>query len=532
MSNVLATIGDLDALRAEVDLAIAAASASAGSAVAAAAAAAEVAAGAAAAASAIEAMLPEFHAAKYGMSALATAATNKQAIDDAVAAAAAVGGGRVVLARGWHACNNLAAPPFNNVQIVGSGEFGGTTLSAAETTGDFITFTTWSHLALANVHLTSHVRRTSGWAIKLTGNCFKPRVQDVRIDYHYNGIDLAGATGAEIINLTVRYPLGSYGIRCYGAPGLPNTRPVILNINADAPSPGLVLGNNAPVKSYAAEALFDLDDTVKVNGKVWQCSQAGTTGAASAPDAIPGTAGADAFTAEVTDGGCKWKFVHLVGLIWCLVDSYTYSTIINKAALLNGDYGVVKADTANTGASHPIWLYYWDLEIDHTILDCVLLLAGEGFEGERIWLGSSRQGNGITFGLDYHGEIEMNGGRIAGNWLNGVTHFAGPVDVRVRGIKIGHNSIIGSGICHGVSIGVGAREFSYVDNTIGTLAVASWAAIPNNQGWGILISDGDSDDYVVALNRVKGNVSGGVYDGGTGVNKYVPEGGNPGLVAA
>lgn len=42
-----------------------------------------------------------------------------------------------------------------------------------------------------------------------------------------------------------------------------------------------------------------------------------------------------------------------------------------------------------------------------------------------------------------------------------------------------------------------------------------------NQGFGIVVSAGTSDRYIIADNLVSGNAVGGVFDGGTGVNKRV-----------
>jgi len=241
-----------------------------------------------------------------------------------------------------------------------------------------------------------------------------------------------------------------------------------------------------------------------VNGKIWQCVSGGTSGAGS-PNAIPSTNYDSPFTANVTDGSVSWRFVCSSTLSWIIQDSYAYSVVIDKAALINGYHGYTMADGAATGSSFPIWCWADGLETDHAFGEGILLSGGEGFYASQGWIGSSLAANGVTISGTHKGEINFSSGtRIAANWLHGVSVASGPVDIQFVGCFIGCNSVAGSGTYHGVYLGSGVTDVSFSACKIGKVPGIS----TNNQGYGLFCDTSTSDIRIDPSVNFKGNVTG------------------------
>ena len=459
---------------------------------------------------------PEFYAADYGVATTNTPAQNSAFLTAAIEAASLNGGGRVLLPRGK--CQYLAipSPSYNNVTIVGMGRFGGSTMEFMNSTGDCITFDTWGHLGIEDVYITAGVRRTSGFAIVVKGAAFTPKIKNIRIDYHWNGIWMRSCGEGIVEDISFRYMLGSRAIVTGGTTDL-IYRITIRDIKSDNPYPH----GNGTVKAYAPSTAFTLSDIVATNGKVWQCSQSGTTGASSAPSAIPGTAGADAFTAEVTDGTAKWKFLYDDNLIWLTLDSNTFSIFAEGIVGLNGRHTIYTADTVNTSGSHPTWLWFNDIEGDHNYDHAVLLDKGENFRCFNSWLGSSLTGSGMVISPGFKGEVLLRDTRVVANWQHGILWYPGPCAVRIVDNDIGHNSVAGAGLYHGIFMNGGVTQGQIRGNNIGPLAIAGWLSATNLQGYGIWLHTGATDNLIITDNDLRGNYAGTIVDLATGTNNRI-----------
>ena len=95
------------------------------------------------------------------------------------------------------------------------------------------------------------------------------------------------------------------------------------------------------------------------------------------------------------------------------------------------------------------------------------------------------------------------------NTLSGINILDGS-NVQIKGGFAGSNGGNGIGVAANVS------NFSIT----GVVAGPS-AGYLANQLYGILVAAGTSDEYIISLNNTRGNVLGGITDGGTGVNKVV-----------
>lgn len=201
---------------------------------------------------------------------------------------------------------------------------------------------------------------------------------------------------------------------------------------------------------------------------------------------------------------------------WVVMDSYAYSLVVDKAALLTAGRGIHMADGLNTGSSYPIWMFVWDAECDHNNYEGILLDRGEGVYINGSWIGSTLTGNGITILSSFRGEVFIGGGtRIYANAQHGIVVSAGPVDVQINGALVGDNGTSQANTYHGITIGQNASGFSIIGCRAGNMIGVSG----NNQAYGIFVSSGTSNNYIVHGNNCTGNMTGGLIDGGSGSNK-------------
>lgn len=456
---------------------------------------------------------PIYHAAFWGVSTSNNAATNTTNLNQCIADVKAAGGGRIMLPRGVIDLNNITISNGNSITLEGQGAFGGgTTLRAMSTSGDFISFTTCQHAGIRDCYISAGVRRTSGYAVAFKTNCFMCAFVDSRIDYHWAALLVYSSAETHVSNVHFRYLHGYNGFWMGGAAGAGSYRAFIHNLRCDNPYP---IDANGPRKTWAASTAFAVGDIIVSNNRIYQCSQAGTSGS-TAPSGIPGTGPTDAFSAEIVDGTCRWRFVSGDVLTWVELANYGYSLVINGLAAISGGHGVRMTDSANTGSSYPMWIFAFDVECDHNYFDAIVLDRGEGYFATTSWIGSSLSGNGIVIGPNFRGEVKIDGHRILGNWYHGILLYAGPRNVIINANHIGANSQAQSGAYHGITVGGGAQRFTITNNHIGQLAHGG-----STQGYGVIVQSGSSDRYVISGNLVSENISGGVADGGSGTNKWV-----------
>lgn len=401
----------------------------------------------------------------------------------------------------------------NGTTLMGEAMLNGTTFIPLNTTGNDVVFSGCQHSQIQNVNFRPTVKKTSGYCVYFTSNAYKCKAVNVRVDYAYNGFAIYNGTENEIIDCQCRYMLGVDGIYFGGSTG--SYRAVISNFNAD--NPYISPANTSQVKTYAPATAFSLNDMVVSDSKIWQCTQAGTTGAASAPSGYPGTTGETVFTTAVVDGTVRWKFISSDSLTWIRQDSFGYSLVIDKAACLNGARGFAQTDTVNSGSSYPVWAFVWNLECDHNFFGGVLLEKGEGCYINGSWIGSVLRGNGVLIETTHRGETFIGGGtRIMGNAEHGVLIQAGPQTNYIDGCQIGYNSQRTTSFYNGITVGANAVDFSILNCRIGDLRGSG----SSNEALSILVDAGTSDKFVIANNNLFGGL-GPLVDNSTGTDKVI-----------
>lgn len=451
-------------------------------------------------------------------------ATGNGVTDDTAAIQAAINaanGKTVFIPAGTYAFTSLSVTT-NGTKLVGEGI--GTVLRPTRTTGNDIVFSQCQMAGISDVWIFPFVHKTAGFSIRFD-RCFAATAERVRIDYAYSAFDVFAGAVLEINDCHARYLLGDYGIYFNGSVSNGSYRLVVNNFVADNPYP-LAWG---AVRSYAATTAFTAGEIINQNGKIWMCSTSGTTGASSAPNAIPSTNGPASFTTEVVDGTARWKFVCRSTLAWIVQNSYAYSLVINEAALLNGAYGYLMTDSANTGSSFPMWTFAWDLETDHSFFQGVNMGGGEGLYLIGSWIGATLSSNGVQI-TSTRGEVYIGGGtRVMGNSENGVFVGATSKLVTIDGCYIGANGQKTSGLYQGVVISGGATDIRITNNKIGTVAFGA-----ASQAYGIFLASGATDKITIVGNTLDGNVTGNLADNATGTSKTIVAntGYNPSSVAS
>jgi hypothetical protein len=453
------------------------------------------------------------YAAAYGVSPANSAATNTTNLNAAIAAAVAAQC-PVILPRGTIQLNNLATIAGNAVVLQGQGSLGGTTLSFNSTTGDCIVLSQFGHMGIRDCYITSAVRRTSGYAVKVTAGAFQPVFRDVRIDYHYNGFWIDHAANVKFDRTVLRYMHGTVGVLTLGSSGSNLVTGVTVNqLDCDNPFP-LPYG---PVRTWATNTTFNAGDIINVNGSVWQCVVTGASAASgTGPSTIPGTTAVDAFTANVTDNVARWRFVFNAGLDWFIQDSYSYSVSVDNSSLINGNRGFVMRDTTNAAAnaSRPLWFNSLNLETDHTFGNGVDLSKGEGCYIKGGWFGSSLQGRGMLIDSGYRGEVAVIGGtRVVGNWLDGVLVQSGPTQVTFSDSFFGLNSQASNATYHGINIASGVTDINVIACHSGRTPQGN-----GRQGYG-LFAGASADRFIFTSNNFSGNATGAKSIPATSVSK-------------
>lgn len=432
---------------------------------------------------------------RYG--ALGDNSTNDTAaIQAAIDAAEAAGGGEVYFPRGIYRYTTLTVDS-NNVELIGEGK--GTILRSTSTTSDWLTinaqFSGVRNLMMDSPAATGGTAPTTGEAIVFGTSCYHAFADDISIRYAYNGIHVQG-TETRIDRLELRLLFGTEGIILYRTTS-GGFRTVIDDLAADNPYPG-----NAPTatlqRTWATSTAFALHEVVKTNSAIYQCVVAGTSaGAGTGPN------NTSSFTNNIVDGTAEWRFVSRE-LTWITMDSFSYSLVIDHAALLNGNIGIKMRDTENTGSSYPTWLFGTNVECDHQYAEGVNLEAGEGCSLDgNIWISSTLENNGISLNSGFRGEFRLQGGRIFGCARHGILIDA-EEDTLITGCFIGGNSQEAANTYHGIVVGSNIEGFIIQGCKIGDLTGGA-----SQQNSGIFINSG-CDHYSIIDNDLRGNDTGGV----------------------
>jgi hypothetical protein len=202
------------------------------------------------------------------------------------------------------------------------------------------------------------------------------------------------------------------------------------------------------------------------------------------------------------------------GGIWLQdrVEAFSFMSV----EILNGVRPITTEAVSNTANNRPAYGNFTAVYFDSAAQDALFqTLVESSFVAP--WFSNGRSGSGYpgaTF--DAVDSIDILGGRFANCGSHGCALTANAKRVNFTTPSFESNSVTaGSGVAHGLSIAAATTDFAVIGGR------AHNGLLPGQQGYGIFIAAGASDNYVIEGVNLSGNVTGGLSDGGTGTSKYI-----------
>ncbi len=134
----------------------------------------------------------------------------------------------------------------------------------------------------------------------------------------------------------------------------------------------------------------------------------------------------------------------------------------------------------------------------------------DGINAVDCWSGSNKCGVAITGGTG----ITFDSSRIIENDEYGLV-LDGGAHITISDSQVIDNNKTNNPTYHGIIVNSGVSDFLIEGNQIGNILGTG------HQRYGVVVGAGGSDYYNITNNHVHENVSGGVYDMGTGIHKTV-----------
>lgn len=340
----------------------------------------------------------------------------------------------------------------------------------------------------------------AGDALKITAQYVT--WENVFIRSSFRGISLDGAVGAKGSNFNVY----------------------------DAMSVGLLLNNlnDAFVTQFLISSPLDTLNTTVSSGTfvAGETVTGGTSGATAivsqilSNSALKVSVNAKNFTpGEVLTGGTSAATAtlttqitpHALGGI--RLTNKVEAFIASDGDVIGGTFSMTTDAVLNTPFNRPAYNKFSNVYFDSADNGAVIDKAVE-FDFDSCWF-SNRPGNGITL-LTTDG-MRFTGGGAINCHQNGALMQPAAKRTVFSNFAARGNSQMTANAFDGLRFAAGVTDFVVSGCTLGSSLGFG------TQGYGIQISAGASDRYSIKNNLIAGNGTGGVLDGGTGVNKAVGE---------
>ena len=181
-----------------------------------------------------------------------------------------------------------------------------------------------------------------------------------------------------------------------------------------------------------------------------------------------------------------------------------------------------------SAGQRPFALYFTNVLCDTCNADGWLIGSNGGTVGDvnltGCW-GSSNGGIGLNLAAGSSAASAVNGilvsgGNFIGNQSHGIV-LSNCTDVILSGVQVYNNSQSGPGNAGGITVAQNVSGFQIVNCISGNGGYTQQQNYPANQSYGITVLPGSSNNYIIQSNRTPGNISGGIFDGGTGTAKFV-----------
>ena len=197
-------------------------------------------------------------------------------------------------------------------------------------------------------------------------------------------------------------------------------------------------------------------------------------------------------------------------------DGNVQAVRVSNADILSGNYSLNSQynGTLGVGTAPSFCLFtnvFFDSSANGAIID-----QCEGFIFTNCWF-SNRPGNGAVVGTTATNGISFIGCIFANCGEYGCLVQEYAVDTSFLGCYFVGNSTDSPGTYSGLIFGANCSSFS----VIGCTASSSGLGLTSTQLYGIEVSAGTSNDYILQGNNVNGNGVAGILDGGTGITKQI-----------
>jgi hypothetical protein len=187
--------------------------------------------------------------------------------------------------------------------------------------------------------------------------------------------------------------------------------------------------------------------------------------------------------------------------------------VVQSGDVLSGVYGMTTGSTTNTYNARPSYNKFTNVFFDSGNNGAYLTnTVATTFDS--CWFASTKSGYGVQ--LTSCDTVVFQKCQIINNWQHGAVVQSGCSRIVFEACQAISNGQQTSATYHGILITAGISDFRIqgciAGNQIGFNAT---------QQFGIIVASGGSDRYIVADNLINNNLSSGVSDAGTGVNKRV-----------
>jgi hypothetical protein len=402
------------------------------------------------------------------------------------------------------------------------GFLGGSRLQQVTATPiDLIKVTGVQSCRIQGFYIDSDRVHTSGNAILLDG-AFDTFIENVRIGGMANGLSHYKSVLTHVRHFQCGELFGTYGIKMRGELNADshalNMRDLGMNVGFPFGEPNGVINGWATATSYAQ------GQVVFANGNYYQKSNAGTqssAGSGTGPSGIPSTDPIAARTTDITDGACRWRYLHSGSLYWLTHDSYAHSFFIDgQCGLIHGARGLQMQDAANTGSSFPQFLHVAPgLAIDHPLNVGIWLEGGAGAELHGALVTSACTWDGINIRSTFARDWRIDGCKVQFCAQNGIEMLRG--FGQVLNTKVVGCSGRTANTFDGIRAGNGLTDYQIVGCWSG------WEVGPTAtaQRYGIHNGNASNDHFNVSNNYLRGNTTGGLNNpAGTSANRRVTDG--------
>lgn len=191
--------------------------------------------------------------------------------------------------------------------------------------------------------------------------------------------------------------------------------------------------------------------------------------------------------------------------------------VVSDGEILAGVHSITMDAASNTVGHRPAFNRFSNVYADSSTQEGGYFTNAADTEFVGGWFSGGRSGSGyaglllnVTSGFRFTSTMFFNNGG------NGASVMSGSVRTAFVNCKYSQNSVIaGTGVASGIEFQAGTTDFIVTGSTL------SNDGYPNTQKYGVFVSNGASDRYIISGNLVSGNQTAGIFDGGTGSNKSV-----------